>query len=86
MFVLLCLCCGVCVVVQKEASEYMASCDGPDYLNKVAKRLEEEGERVKNYLDPSTEAKITAVLEKQLIQKQVKWLRRCPAQCCVHIR
>lgn len=38
------------------------------------KRLAEEVERVKNYLDESTEPKITRVAENELIAAQVRWL------------
>ena len=56
---------------QKEASEFISSCDCPDYLVKAEKRLNEEIERVKNYLDPSSEAKIMRVVETELILNQV---------------
>ncbi len=36
------------------------------------RRLVEEVERVANYLDPSTEAKLTRVAEQELIQNQVR--------------
>ena len=49
----------------------MASSDCPEYLCKAERRLAEEMERVSNYLDPSSEPKITRVVEQQLIGKQV---------------
>lgn len=57
--------------MQAEAQEYIATCDCPDYLKKAEKRLSEESERVAQYLDPSTETKITEVVETELVQKQV---------------
>lgn len=41
------------------------------YLMQAEKRLAEEVERVKNYLDESTEPKITRVAENELIAAQV---------------
>ena len=57
--------------LQKEAQEYLTTCSCPDYLVKAEKRLTEEIERVKHYLDPTTEAKITRAVEIELIQNQV---------------
>eukprot|EP00798_Chlamydomonas_sp_ICE-L_P002801 gene2801-12676_t len=59
---------------KKEANEYISSCDCPDYLTKAEKRLTEEVERVKHYLDASTEAKVTKVVETELILNQMKAL------------
>ncbi len=56
---------------QAEAQCYIGSSDCPDYLKKAEKRLGEEIERVVNYLDPSSEAHITKVVENELIGKQV---------------
>ena len=65
-------CSGHAVICsQAEAQEYLASCDCPDYLRKAEKRLAEEVERVRNYMDPGSEAKITRVVETELVQKQV---------------
>ena len=55
-----------------EAQEYLASCACPEYLRKAERRLAEEVERCVNYLDPSSEPKITAVVEQELIRKQVR--------------
>ncbi|KAJ9510776.1 hypothetical protein QJQ45_027594 [Haematococcus lacustris] len=64
---------GVCRV-QKEAAEYLATADCPSYLAKVERRLAEESERVKQYLDASTEPKITRVMEHELITQQMRSL------------
>lgn len=60
------------VAPQKEAEESIASCDCHDYLVRAEKRLNEEQERVANYLDPSSETKITRVVETALILNQVR--------------
>jgi hypothetical protein len=46
-----------------EAAEYVASCDCPSYLAHAERRLKEESERVGSYLHPSTEERVTAVVE-----------------------
>jgi cullin 3 len=56
---------------RKEAQEFISSSDCPDYLRKAEKRLSEEMERVKNYLDVQTEPRITKVVEIELIREQV---------------
>jgi hypothetical protein len=57
-----------------EAQSFLATSDCPEYLRKAERRLAEEGERVKLYLDPTTEPKITKVLEAELIAAQVSVL------------
>jgi len=57
--------------LQVEAQEYLGSCSCPQYMEKAERRLHEEKERVDNYLDPSSEPKITRVVENELIKKQV---------------
>ncbi len=61
--------------MQVEAQQYFSTCDCPDYLEIAEKRLDEEKERVINYLDPSTEPKITRVLENELISKQASCIK-----------
>ncbi len=46
------------------------SSDCPEYLRKAEKRLGEEAERVASYLDCSSEGKITAVVETELLGNQ----------------
>ena len=58
-------------VLQIEAQEYLGSCSCPQYMEKAEPRLHEAKERVDNYLDPSSEPKITRVVENELIKKQV---------------
>eukprot|EP00854_Cymbomonas_tetramitiformis_P023528 gene23528-28485_t len=61
-----------------ESQEYIASSDCPAYLKKAEQRLNEETARVSHYLDPSTETKITTVVEKELVGTQVKILVDLP--------
>jgi hypothetical protein len=75
--------------LQKEASEHGGSSNCPEYLRHADKRLTEEMERCRSYLDASTEPKITRVVETELIFNQVGrrsrsgwWsLRQCAAGC-----
>ena len=64
----------LCGVVQAEAQELIVACDCPQYLQKAERRLSEEVSRVREYLDVSTEAKVTRVAETALIQQQVRSL------------
>lgn len=57
-----------------EAQEFISSCTCPEYLARTEKRLTEESDRVRNYLDPITETKIIRVVEVELVQQQVKAL------------
>lgn len=50
-----------------EAQQYIATSDCPEYLKKAEQRLSEEVMRVAHYLDPSTEARITAVVESEMV-------------------
>ena len=62
---------ATCLFPQAEAQSFSTTSDCPDYLGKAERRLLEEIERVQNYLDPSSEPKITKVVETELIGKQV---------------
>ena len=57
-----------------EAQEKIASCSAPAYLEHVEKRLKEEVERVEAYLDASTEVRLTAAMDKELIAGETKTL------------
>jgi len=59
---------------KKEAQEFIVSSDCSQYLVKAERRLHEEVERVKNYLHATTEAKITRVVETELVLNQMKAL------------
>lgn len=57
-----------------EAQAFLEANNCADYMRKVAQRLKEELERVEHYLDKSTEPKIKAVCEDQLIARHRKTL------------
>jgi len=61
-----------------ESQEYITSSDCPDYMKKAEQRLNEEVARVGQYLDPSSEAKITAVVETEMVGRQLKTLVEMP--------
>lgn len=50
----------------------MTTCDCPEFLRRAERRLGEEADRVHAYLDSSTEAKVTRVVESTLIGQQVR--------------
>lgn len=50
-----------------ESQEFIECCDCGDYLKKAERRLNEEIERVSQYLDTKSESKITNVVEKEMI-------------------
>ena len=57
-----------------EAQTFIAQCSCPEYLHKVEVRLKEEETRVAAYLARSTEPKIRAVVERELIATQIQTL------------
>ncbi|MFS8031962.1 putative cullin protein, neddylation [Helianthus anomalus] len=57
-----------------ESQLFIESCDCGDYLKKAEKRLNEEIERVSQYLDAKSEVKITNVVEKEMIESQMNRL------------
>jgi len=57
-----------------ESQEFIASNSASDYMRKVSGRIKEEMERVAYYLDASTEPKLKAVVEKELIASHMKTL------------
>ncbi|KAJ0818018.1 putative cullin protein, neddylation [Helianthus annuus] len=54
-----------------ESQQFIECCDCGNYLKKAEKRLNEEIERVSNYLDAQSEVKITNVVEKEMIESQM---------------
>lgn len=58
--------------LQKEAAEYVQSNSASVYINKVHERLQDEAERAKHYLDPSTESRIAEVVKRELVEKHMK--------------
>lgn len=57
-----------------EAQAFLETSDCAEYLRKAEGRLTEEIERVAHYLDPKTEAKITGVVERELVGNHMKLL------------
>jgi len=57
---------------QVESEHFLRENSASVYIRKVEQRIKEEGERAKNYLDPSTEKQIVHVIEQELIQKHLK--------------
>ncbi|RIB21984.1 Cullin repeat-like-containing domain protein [Gigaspora rosea] len=68
------------VLFLEKSSEYyriedqllVEECDAQGYIKNVEERLEEEQQRVKNYLSSETEPKIRNIVEKELISMQLK--------------
>ncbi|XP_059640189.1 cullin-3A-like [Cornus florida] len=57
-----------------ESQHFIECCDCGDYLKKTERRLNEEIERVSQYLDAKSEAKITSVVEKEMIKSHMHQL------------
>ncbi|KAJ7537211.1 hypothetical protein O6H91_12G102700 [Diphasiastrum complanatum] len=57
-----------------ESQQFIETSDCADYLKKAERRLNEEIERVSQYLDTKSESKITAVVEKEMIFNHMKLL------------
>lgn len=57
---------------QSESQRFLGENSASVYINKVEARIIEESERAKYYLDESTEQRIVAVVEEELIQKHMK--------------
>ncbi|CAL5395071.1 unnamed protein product [Camellia sinensis] len=57
-----------------ESQQFIECCDCGDYLKKAEKRLNEETERVSHYLDAKSEAKVTNVVEKEMIESHMNRL------------
>lgn len=57
-----------------ESQEFIDCCDCGQYLRRAEKRLNEEIERVSHYLDPKSEAKLTDVVEREMITNHLQRL------------
>ena len=55
-----------------ESERFLAENSASVYIKKVEQRINEEADRAKHYLDPSTEKQIVHVIEEELIQKHLK--------------
>eukprot|EP00981_Chlorochromonas_danica_P004211 scaffold850_cov189-Ochromonas_danica.AAC.2 len=58
----------------RQAAIWIASDSTPAYLVKVEKVLEDERQRVKNYLHANTESKLLQVVDRELLEKQLQSL------------
>ncbi|CAM9374818.1 unnamed protein product, partial [Heterosigma akashiwo] len=54
----------------RKSQEWIQSDSTPDYMVKAERALEEERQRVANYLNPSTEAKLLRVVDQELLEKR----------------
>ncbi|KAH7436226.1 hypothetical protein KP509_05G009200 [Ceratopteris richardii] len=68
-----------------ESQEFIECCDCGDYLKKAERRLNEEIERVSHYLDPKSETKITAVVEREMIASHMNRLVEMENSGLVHM-
>ncbi|KAL1522667.1 hypothetical protein AB1Y20_017645 [Prymnesium parvum] len=59
---------------QAESQEYILQNSASDYMKHAEVRLHEEAERVRHYLDSTTELKIKEIAERELIAKHMKTL------------
>ncbi|XP_065039588.1 cullin-3A-like isoform X1 [Musa acuminata AAA Group] len=57
-----------------ESQQFIECCNCGEYLKKAERRLNEEMERVSQYLDTKTEPKIICVVEKEMIANHMKQL------------
>ncbi|XP_039113870.1 cullin-3B-like [Dioscorea cayenensis subsp. rotundata] len=57
-----------------ESQQFIDNCDCGEYLKKAERRLNEEIERVSQYLDAKSETKITYVVEKEMIDNHMQRL------------
>ncbi|KAM7511351.1 hypothetical protein LguiB_010226 [Lonicera macranthoides] len=57
-----------------ESQQFIECCDCGDYLKKAEKRLNEEIDRVSHYLDLKSEAKITNVVDTEMIESHMNRL------------
>jgi len=57
-----------------ESQQFIECCDCGEYLSRTEKRLNEEIERVSHYLDPKSEAKLTDVVEREMITNHMQRL------------
>jgi cullin 3 len=55
------------------------------YLKRVERRIAEEGERAQHFLDPSTESRITKVVEDELIKYHMETIVEMEHSGVVHM-
>lgn len=57
---------------QMESQKFLAENSAAVYIARVEARIQEEAERARHYLDESTEPRVVAVLEHELIERHMK--------------
>lgn len=55
-----------------ESQKFLAENSAAVYIARVEARIAEEGERARHYLDDTTEPRVVAVLEQELIKHHMK--------------
>lgn len=70
---------------QVEAETFLSENSASVYINKVEQRIEEESERAKHYLDESTEKKIVAVVEEELISRHMRTIVEMENSGVIHM-
>jgi cullin 3 len=68
-----------------ESEKFLRENSASVYIKKVEQRINDEAERAKHYLDPSTEKQIVAVIEEELIQKHLKTIVEMENSGVVHM-
>lgn len=68
-----------------EADTFLSENSASVYIKKVEQRIEEESERAKHYLDESTEKKIVAVVEEELISRHMKTIVEMENSGVIHM-
>ena len=65
---------GTAAFYREESRRFLATSDCPEYLKKAEGRLNEEVARCGAYLDASSAAKITAVVDREMIREHMRTL------------
>ncbi|KXJ15047.1 cullin-3 [Exaiptasia diaphana] len=68
-----------------EGQKFLAENSASIYIQKVEQRINEESERAKHYLDPSTEESIVKVVEEELIRNHMKTIVEMENSGVVHM-
>ncbi|KAJ0181848.1 hypothetical protein K1T71_002570 [Dendrolimus kikuchii] len=68
-----------------ESQKFLAENSAAVYINRVEARIVEEAERARHYLDESTEPRVVAVLEHELIERHMKTIVEMENSGVVHM-
>lgn len=68
-----------------ESQKFLAENSAAVYINRVEARISEEAERARHYLDESTEPRVIAVLEHELIERHMKTIVEMENSGVVHM-